>query len=175
MDYFDDLIEEIGEAKTTTHIDVEQLEKKDINTEDDLKFLNEYNQAIYVIKQKDGDVKQTRKDFKAARKTQRRKDGSKTKKGKVRKKSWPKLVNDPSKIMYVGSSTDNRLHTRIKNHTLKCSDGTSGLRLNDWFHNDYEITIYIYDTSLGRLRLIEDAMWYDLKPAFGKREGYEIY
>ncbi|EGQ9283822.1 GIY-YIG nuclease family protein [Vibrio vulnificus] len=79
-------------------------------------------------------------------------------------------VNSPSKVLYVGSSTTG-LRKRLRQHLVDCPDKTYSLHMYQWFDGNYEVRILEYDVPTEILQLIEDAISYDLKPAFGKQGG----
>ena len=43
--------------------------------------------------------------------------------------------------------------------------------MSQWFDGDYEVRILEYEVPIEILQLIEDAISYDLNPAFGKKLG----
>ena len=123
---------------------------------DDLTVLDKIKSAIYVIKEIKGDPEYTLSKLKAYKAKKER--------------SCPK-INDPSCVLYVGSSTTG-LKTRIKQHMGWGTPKTYALHLAHWFdHGRYEIEISTYDVDAKILLLIEDALADKLKPAFGKRGG----
>ncbi|WP_334428569.1 GIY-YIG nuclease family protein [Vibrio alginolyticus] len=79
-------------------------------------------------------------------------------------------VNSPSHVLYVGSSTTG-LRKRLRQHLVNCPSKTYSLHMYQWFDGKYEVRILEYDVPIEVLQLIEDAMSYDLKPAFGKQGG----
>jgi hypothetical protein len=76
--------------------------------------------------------------------------------------------NTSSDVLYVGSSRNN-LKQRLLQHAGYGHGKTYALHLKDWFKGQVKITIKEYDVSDSVLQLIEDAIAFDLKPAFGKR------
>ena len=79
--------------------------------------------------------------------------------------------------MYVGSSTTN-LYKRIKEHQGYGNAATYALNLKHWFKGTYRIWICEYKLVSNEpyqrdirniIQLLEDAISYDLKPAFGKQ------
>lgn len=81
-------------------------------------------------------------------------------------------VNEPSNIMYVGSSITG-LKKRLKQHIVECADKTYSLRLYEWFKGEYEVQILQFNENEPKevIQLIEDSISYDLSPAFGKQGG----
>lgn len=120
---------------------------------------------IYIIEQIGGDIEDTHRKFKKFKE-----DNADV--------NCSKLNLAPSRVMYVGSSITN-LHIRIRQHTEKTKRNTNGkiignsyaLRLNDWFKGRYKITVLEYYTTPREIQKIENKMWEDLKPAFGKKGG----
>lgn len=112
-------------------------------------------QAIYIIEEIGGDKSQT---FKAMKAYKDRKE-----------RSCPKL-NEPSQVLYVGSTTTG-LHKRIEQHRGNGPAQTYALHLSHWFTGKYKITVKIFDEPAEVLQIVEDALAHDLKPAFGKTGG----
>lgn len=108
--------------------------------------------AIYIIREVDGNITTTYEDMKSFKKEKTRK--------------LPR-VNKPSEIMYVGSSISS-LHTRIKQHLGRGGESTYALNIEHWFKGTFEIEIQKYDVTRSVLQIIEDSISYRLKPAFGK-------
>lgn len=79
-------------------------------------------------------------------------------------------VNSPSDVLYVGSSATG-LRKRLRQHLVNCPDKTYSLHMSQWFDGDYEVRILEYEVPIEILQLIEDAISYDLNPAFGKKFG----
>ena len=79
-------------------------------------------------------------------------------------------VNGPSDVLYVGSSATG-LRKRLRQHLVNCPEKTYSLHMSQWFDGDYEVRILEYKVPIEILQLIEDAIAYDLNPAFGKRFG----
>lgn len=123
---------------------------------DDLSELEPVRAGIYKIEEIDGDPVSTfsaMRDFKMN--TTRR---------------CPKL-NHPSPTIYVGSSTTG-MKKRITQHYGDGPAGTYALHLKYWAGSrDFRITIFEYAVAKPVLQIIEDAMSYDLQPAFGKMGG----
>ena len=76
--------------------------------------------------------------------------------------------NTPSKVLYVGSSQSN-MKQRLQQHVGLGYKKTYALHLRDWFNGEVKITVKAYDVENEVLQLIEDALAFDLQPAFGKR------
>ncbi|WP_374531092.1 hypothetical protein [Acinetobacter sp.] len=117
------------------------------------KKLKNNTSAIYIIKEINGNPKETHSRF-------------------IRFKSnnemaCPKINPHPSEVLYVGSSSKNIIN-RLKQHVLGTHTKTYALRLINWFQGDYEIEIRTYSVSSNVLQLIEDDLSYTLRPAFGK-------
>lgn len=142
--YIDDLVATCETAKLTKPI-------REINGTN-LTALGKVRQAIYVIKQVDGDPNATFEEFK---------------KYKASKPRACAKLNAPSTIMYVGSSTTG-VKKRIEQHLGIGPHSTYALHLKHWFNDKYEIVVFEYDTSPKVLQLIEDALSHALRPAFGK-------
>jgi len=81
--------------------------------------------------------------------------------------AMPKL-NLPSDVLYVGSSRKN-LKNRLLQHAGLGYRKTYALHLKEWFSGELKITVKNYNVSDSVLQLIEDAIAFELLPAFGKR------
>ncbi len=149
MEYIDQVIMHCKIAKKTKPINKFILK--------DMSELNDIAKAIYVIEQIGGDIKKTFSDFS---------------KYKMKKERACAKLNEPSKTMYVGSSTTG-IRNRIKQHKEFGPIKTYALHLKRWFRGKYKITVYVYDEKIERavLQIIEDNLSHKLKPAFGKRGG----
>jgi hypothetical protein len=121
----------------------------------DLEELVGIKMAIYIIEEINGDSLDTFNFFKQYKNTG------------ARNCSKP---NSPSNILYVGSSATN-LKKRIKEHIGQGSKSTYALNLGHWFRGEYKITIRQYDVSKEVLQILEDALYWEMKPAFGKLGG----
>ncbi|MEQ8881301.1 MAG: GIY-YIG nuclease family protein [Cyclobacteriaceae bacterium] len=78
-----------------------------------------------------------------------------------------------SEFLYVGSSKN--LIQRIKQHLGDGNKRTYSLDLIYWFPKDVDIAINIYSLSSQEQELIEtieQAIWDEAKPLFGKRSGH---
>lgn len=117
--------------------------------------LNGIDKAIYIIEEVGGNVEKT---FLAL---------SKYKMTKGR--ACPRL-NAPSQTLYVGSSTTG-LKNRIEQHIGNGPKGTYALHLSHWFEGQYRITVKTYNEPIEVLQIVEDALSYELSPAFGKQGG----
>jgi len=149
MNYIDRIISNCKLAKKS-----KPIKEFELNLED-LSELKGINNAIYVIEQVSGDPEKTFNDLGKYKATKAR--------------ACPAL-NQPSNIMYVGSSTTG-IKNRIKQHIGSGAKQTYSLHLSEWFHNDYKITIKEYDCSREIIQIIEDELSDRLKPAFGKQGG----
>lgn len=108
--------------------------------------------GVYVIEELGGNKDLTFKNMKAY---------------KARRiRSCPRLTK-PSRTLYVGSSTKG-LKSRIRQHTNSQNKSTSALHLNEWFKGEYQITIKTYAAPIEIIQILEDALWHELRPAFGK-------
>jgi len=123
----------------------------------DLSDLDNISIAIYTIEEIAGNNEETFSKLKKYKSQEERK--------------CPKL-NQPSSILYVGSSTTG-VKKRIKEHIGDGSKSTYSLQLKHWFNGSYKILIKVYDDSISReiIQIIEDNLSYQLKPAFGKQGG----
>lgn len=147
MKYIETLIEDCIKAKDAKPIHEFVYEDKS--------QLKNIEKAIYIIEEINGDPNQTFINF------------SLFKKSKVR--ACPKL-NSPSNVLYVGSSTTD-IEKRINQHIGIGPKDTYALHLSHWFTGNVKINIKVYDVSNEVLQIIEDALSYDLAPAFGKKGG----
>lgn len=121
----------------------------------ELSQLDNIKNAIYIIEEIGGDTSQTFDDFKAYKDT--------------KKRACCKL-NEPSQVMYVGSSTTG-IKNRIKQHLGDGYAKTYALHLKHWFKGKYKIIVKVYNEPLSVLQIIEDDLSHSLKPAFGKKGG----
>ena len=127
--------------------------------EDDLTSLDKVNTAIYIIEQTEGCPCKAHKDY------QEFKDNDENKEIKLSGKN-----ECPSRNMYVGSSTSG-IKTRLEEHKGTVgSDGTYALKLCKWFNGKCKVHIFVYDNiEKGVIRIVEEAVHGELKPAFGKK------
>ena len=149
MNYIDRIISNCEAAKKQKPI------REFILNQNDLSELNGINMAIYIIEQVSGNPEKTFNTLKEYKATKDR--------------ACPAL-NQPSHVMYVGSSTTG-LKNRIKQHIGSGAKQTYSLHLSEWFHDDYMITIKEYYCSREIIQIIEDELSDRLKPAFGKQGG----
>ncbi|GAA5632711.1 hypothetical protein Acal02_03367 [Acinetobacter calcoaceticus] len=159
--YLDNLINDCEIAKQS-----KPIKTYIYSSNDDLKtFFDFYRKeltqkdtsAIYIIKEINGDPKQTHSRFKQFKNN--------------KEIACPKLNPHASEILYVGSSSKNIIN-RLKQHILGTHSKTYALRLINWFEGDYEIEIRTYhQVSSNVLQLIEDNLAHNLHPAFGKIGG----
>lgn len=147
MTYIDNLIKSCQAAKNATPI-------QDIDV-GDLSVLNKIDKAIYIIEQTEGDPEKTFLEFARY---------------KEKKERACAKLNEPSHVMYVGSSTTG-VRKRIEQHMGQGHKGTYALHLSHWFSGKYKITVRQYDVSDDVLQIIEDDLSDRLKPAFGKQGG----
>lgn len=150
MEYLDQLIENCEAAKKANPIDEFVLLN---SSEESLAKLDDIKIAIYIIREIGGDAGAT---FVSLAKFKTESD-----------RKCPKL-NSPSGVMYVGSSTTG-LQKRINEHFGDGHKATYALNLGHWFKGDFEVSIRVYNKPPKVIQLIEDALAYDLQPAFGKR------
>jgi len=122
---------------------------------EDLEQLNDIDKAIYIIEEINANKEKTFNDFLAYKDS--------------KKRNCPK-ANNPSNILYVGSSTTN-VKGRIKQHIEEAPIRTYALHFKHWFKGKYKITILVYDEPNEVLQIIEDNIANNLKPAFGKMGG----
>jgi len=149
MNYIDRIISNCKEAKKAKPI------REFVLNQNDLSELYGIKKAIYIIEQISGDPEKTFNKLEEYKATKER--------------ACPAL-NQPSNIMYVGSSTTG-IKNRIKQHIGSEAKQTYSLHLSKWFDGDYKITIKEYDCSREIIQLIEDDLSDRLKPAFGKQGG----
>ena len=147
MEYIDSLISSCREALRANPL------REFVFSE--LDELDEVGKAIYVVEMLDGSSNDVFSQMARYKATGLRK--------------CPKL-NAPSKVLYVGSSSSG-LKQRIKQHLGYGHQATYALHLNQWFVGNYQITISQYDVANEVLQILEDALSYKLKPAFGKMGG----
>ena len=147
MTYIDQLIKNCNIAKSARP--TWELVVNDLNN------IESVRTAIYEIEQIGGNPEKTFSDY------------SSYKKGNER--SCAKL-NNPSMVMYVGSSTTG-VKKRLEQHLGLGAKGTYALHLSHWFKGKYQITIKEYDVPREVLQIIEDDLSHKLHPAFGKSGG----
>ena len=87
------------------------------------------------------------------------------------RRCYPRL-NAPSSILYVGSSE--KIHQRLKEHLGFGSKKTFSLQLAAWARQlDLALKIccaqYPADTPSEVLQALEDTLWFELKPMFGRQ------
>jgi hypothetical protein len=147
LSYIDTLINYCQQAKSAY-----PTKEFVLNDIDDLKKVNN---SIYIIEQTSGDIEQTFEDMKRYKATKER--------------ACP-AINNPSPVMYVGSSTSS-VKNRIKQHLGEGNKSTYSLHLSKWFEGKFRITIKEYDVPREVLQIIEDDISDRLNPAFGKKGG----
>ncbi len=149
-EYIDQLIVDCNTAKSF-EFDVNPIV---IKSSEDLHLLDDCEKVIYVIEQDSSNyIQDTFDKFALFKATSDRKCPS---------------ANEPSKIMYVGSSSTGP-KKRIKEHIGDGAKATYALNLKYWFEGNYTITVYECDMEPSVLQIIEDNIAYNSKPAFGKR------
>jgi len=156
MSYIDKLIQNCNAAKAAKPSkEIEVIDRSKLIEVNDLSELDDIQSAIYIIEEIDGDPEKTYWTF------------SRYKEKKDR--ACAKL-NDPSNVLYVGSSTTG-VKKRIEQHLGHGNKGTYALHLSHWFKGKIKLTVKQYDVTNDVLQIIEDDLSYSLKPAFGKRGG----
>ena len=119
--------------------------------------------AVYVIEEIGGDPETTFTNFREYREEQSKKNES--------ERRACAALNEPSKVLYVGSSTTG-IRNRIQGHLGNGPKGTYALQLKHWFIGQYKIVIRDYgEIDREIIQLIEDDLADSLKPSFGKRGG----
>lgn len=88
------------------------------------------------------------------------------------KRHVSRLMEKESKCLYVGSKRKD-IKARIKQHLGYGNARTYSLDLKFWFPPKIEILIEVYSVSLGNELLValEQSMWENSKPMFGKKGG----
>lgn len=148
MKYIEQLIADCELAKKAEP--VRKFVLNDLSELDDIKY------GIYIIEEIGGEPDNTFLQFARFKKTSDRKCAR---------------LNNPSKTLYVGSSTTG-MKKRIEQHYGYGPKGTYALHLKHWFGDrKTKITILDYDVTPQVLQIIEDGISFDLKPAFGKTGG----
>ncbi|MFH0255962.1 GIY-YIG nuclease family protein [Vibrio rumoiensis] len=147
MEYLNNLIEACQRAKCAKPISEHKVKHFD--------EVPSIEKGIYIIREVGGDKQHTFNTFKQFK--------------EKKLKACCKL-NNPSSVMYVGSSTTG-LKKRLQQHLVACPDKTYALRLYEWFEGEFEVSILEYNETIEIIQLIEDALSYELTPAFGKQGG----
>lgn len=150
MKYIDNLIQDCVEAKLA-----EPIQEFKIEHVEELPLLPKIKQAIYVIKEIDGDPISTFEQFRDF---------------KLQKSRKCAKLNKPNSVLYVGSSTTS-LVSRLKQHFGYGNKATYSLHLSHWFKGKVKVSIYQYDLPARVLQIVEDNLSDELKPAFGKLGG----
>ncbi len=143
--YIDKLIKQCKIAKKTKPEKIFFTDKK-LNFEDT-------KTAIYIIRSIGGDVDHIFDDFKKFKSLNTRKCPA---------------INNPSNILYIGSTTTS-LKKRLNQHLGNVSKSTYALNLKYWFKYQIKIEVHTYNIEKEILQLIEDNLSYSLNPAFGKK------
>jgi len=154
-------------------IKIENIEKYDLEmfNHDFQKLENDY--SIYVItssefKMNHDQVKDTFQNLKDKSKTYHV--------SKINEEVFWKPVNDEF-IIYVGSKEHN-IKKRMKEHLgLNNNRSTYSLFLKDWWPTNTVITVKIWsmekllkhDDKYEMLQILEDLIWEEYKPIFGKK------
>ena len=120
-----------------------------------LDTLRNVGNAIYIIREVDGDSEQTFLSFQEY---------------KAKKERACAKLNHPSDVLYVGSSTTG-IKNRLKQHLDEGPKGTYALHMKHWFSGSYKVDVMEFDVPIEVLQIIEDSISYNLKPAFGKQGG----
>ena len=133
----------------TNYLSIDNLMKDDLTSLDGIKT------AIYIIEEIGGCPKKTFEDFKAF---------------KAQQRTSLSQANHATSIMYVGSYISD-IKTRLEQHKGTAdSDGTYALKLCKWFNGKCKVHIFVYDNiEKGVIRIVEEAVHGELKPAFGKK------
>jgi hypothetical protein len=81
-------------------------------------------------------------------------------------------LNKPSKCIYVGSSE--KVHQRLKEHLGFGAKGTYSLHLACWINPfdleiEFECARYSVGTDPKAVQALEDALWSELSPMFGRQ------
>ncbi|VUD63036.1 hypothetical protein TDB9533_03161 [Thalassocella blandensis] len=147
MSYIDTLIENCKKAKEAKPVNEFVLTE--------LEDLDNIEKAIYIIEEVEGDAVETFATLCNYKKTKER--------------ACPKL-NQPSRVMYVGSSTTG-IKKRIEQHLGNGPSSTYALHLKHWFRGEYKIRVKVFEEPFEVIQIIEDALSHDLSPAFGKSGG----
>lgn len=87
------------------------------------------------------------------------------------RRAYPRL-NHKSRFLYVGSSFN--IYQRFKDHLGYGSKRTYSLQLAHWAFNlnlelDFIYAKYPQDTTHDVIQVIEDTLWDELRPMFGRR------
>ena len=127
----------------------------EISSIEELHKMDDIRKGIYVIEELGGNQEKTFQEF------------SDFKDRKVR--ACAKL-NEPSKFLYVGSSTTG-IKKRLLQHLDEGPEGTYALHMGHWFQGKFKVKIMTYNVELPVLQIIEDSISFNLKPAFGKQGG----
>lgn len=149
-EYINTLISNCERAKIA-----EPVSESVINSKDELQSLHSIKHGIYIIEEIGGNAEKTLQDFATY---------------KSRNERACAKVNGPSNVLYVGSSTT-RVNKRLMQHLNEAPKGTYALHMSHWFKGKFKVTIKEFDVERPVLQIIEDAISFDLKPAFGKQGG----
>lgn len=155
MTYIDRLIADCHIAKASKPTSVVKLDLASFDKTINLDQLAGLKNGVYIIEQVHSNIDETFQAFAAYKAKHLRK--------------CPKL-NNPSKIMYIGSSISD-IKNRINQHLGNGAKGTYALQLKHWFTGTIKITVNLYDIERRVLQIIEDDLSDRLKPAFGKQGG----
>ncbi|GHT48500.1 hypothetical protein FACS1894102_1700 [Spirochaetia bacterium] len=90
----------------------------------------------------------------------------------INEEHW-NVQNQDIHYLYVGSCKSNS-KGRMKDHLCNLANTTYALHLKEWWTGDEEfnIDVFVFGNTLsdrGNLQLIEDIIWQDRKPLFGKK------
>jgi hypothetical protein len=155
MRYIDQLILDCEQAKNAVPTQEQEFELNDLSEFElnNLSELDKISNAIYVVEEIGGDIEITFTDLSRYK--------------SLKERRCPKL-NEPSAVMYVGSSTTG-LRKRIEQHIGEGHKDTYALHLKHWFSGKCRIKIMQYAEPRNVLQIIEDDISDSLKPAFGKK------
>lgn len=93
-------------------------------------------------------------------------------KEKAIKRNLSRMMEKESEFLYVGSSR-NHIHRRIKQHLGYANHRIYSLDLKFWFPPNIKLKIEVYPVRLNNDLLIfmEQKLWANSKPMFGKQSG----
>jgi hypothetical protein len=93
---------------------------------------------------------------------------------RINEEHWKDLDSKPH-CLYVGSCKA-KPNERMRGHLCSLANTTYALHLKEWWTGDEEfaIDVFVFGESLpdnGYLQLVENILWEELKPLFGKNGG----
>ncbi len=131
----------------------------------------EYKKCIYIITAE----KFTLKQKFVSDKFKRLKETYGAKNYHCSKINYRTINNKNNEVLYVGSK-ENKLYDRLSQHLgiIKNSGrSTYSLYLKDWWEDHSSLTITIWNltnaVTSDVLQIIEDSIWEELRPLFGKK------